>query len=235
MRSLKIDVNCRCKQDVWFCLCLHRSEILLVSELLWWWCACDDAWDRRGFMLWGGYVSIASFCRKASSLRRLANQLYTRTSVTRLDPSPWALEGDTPLCIHSALKTTVKTLNWSNWLIYLSFVYLRSSSSRSSSHLQSRVTCCIPPPAPPSLLCWGSSVVHKPGRGSPETPDPIWNGFVSFSWILARPPLRAALRNLPQSPDSVRHDWILGKKTGPDPDWLSHCGQGPEHGRTLRK
>lgn len=78
-------------------------RFLLDSEL-WWW-PCDAVWDSRGFM-WGVYVSIASFCLKASSLRRLANQLYTRTSVTRLDPSPWALEGDTPLCTHSALNTT---------------------------------------------------------------------------------------------------------------------------------
>lgn len=219
-----MDVNSRCKQGVWFFReCLHCSEILLVSELLWWWwwwCVCDGAWDRRGFMLWGGYVSIANFCLKASSLRRLANQLYTRTSVTRLDPSPWALEGDTPLCIHSALQTTIKSLNWSNLLIYFSSVIS---------------TCCIPPPAPPSLLCWGSSVAHKPGRGSPATPGPIWNGFVSFFSIPARPPLRAAPRNLPQPPSCGRHDWILGKKTGPDPDCLSHWGQSPEHGRTLRK
>lgn len=76
--------------------------LLLVSELLWWcwlW-----AGGSKGFKLWTGYASIASFCRKASSLRRLANQLYTRTSVTRLEPRPWALEGDTPLCTHSALR-----------------------------------------------------------------------------------------------------------------------------------
>ena len=47
---------------------------------------------------------MASFCLKASSLRRLANQLYTRTSVTRLEPRPWAFDGDTPLCRHSALE-----------------------------------------------------------------------------------------------------------------------------------
>lgn len=48
-------------------------------------------------------VSRASLWRKASSLRRLANQLYTRTSVTRLEPKPASWEGDTPLCRHSAL------------------------------------------------------------------------------------------------------------------------------------
>lgn len=58
----------------------------------------------------GKGVSRAIFWRKASSLRRLANQLYTRTSVTRLDPRPASWEGDTPRCRHSALGEGVEHL-----------------------------------------------------------------------------------------------------------------------------
>lgn len=51
-------------------------DILLGGEALaWGW--CGEPWDSRGLMPWLGAViaSMANFCLKASSLRRLANQL----------------------------------------------------------------------------------------------------------------------------------------------------------------
>lgn len=63
--------------------------------------------DEAGWLVNG--VSRATLWRKASSLRRLANQLYTRTSVTRLEPSPASWEGNTPLWIHSALREGERT------------------------------------------------------------------------------------------------------------------------------
>lgn len=156
------------------------------------------------------FEPLSTLARRAAEYTLLTKAL-TNWPHRHPSRSQWSL----PAREHGQLRT----LGLGIWYIYI-YIFDKKCTC----------TCCIPPPALLSPLCWGSSASRRPCTRSPETPGPIWSGSASVFLNPARLRPRASLT---LSPRSARCGWILGKKTGPDPDCPSHWS--PEHGQTLWK